>query len=543
MNLPKVINIEDIRRIPSLPPPKKLSYIQQSQALDTKKGKKGISGGKNVNIKGILNNDYIDNIRAVNLFTNTITYINQENSVALNVGIGSSSNISQGYFATSIGSNAGHISQGDYAISIGKQAGEFLQPAETIFIGPTAGYSNHPIYGGERTIAIGASAGYNTLIDRAIAIGKKAKESCDVGQIFGIGIGYEAARYIQNTSGIGIGLKSAWLNQGFACVAIGENSAFCNQFNFSVAIGKNAGNINQGRGSVGIGYNAAYGYQGRSSVSIGAYANYVIQGDSSIAIGHSSGKNIQKEFALSIGCKAGENYQNQEGIAIGYQAGQNNQQQRAVAIGYQAGQNNQGFSSVAIGPFAGSINQASNSLVINASPSTFDVVNSDSIYINPIREISDNSIPGGLSYRTSNKEVVWYSNAIKTFIIDHPIHDDKLLVHACLEGPEVGVYYRGIGEISNNKETLIYLPDYVKHIAKKFTIFISPMLENIDDELVEIFSSDIIDSEKFFVYEKNNKNCKFSWMVYGEREPLETEVYKNEKTLESVGPYTFLTDK
>ena len=45
------------------------------------------------------------------------------------------------------------------------------------------------------------------------------------------------------------------------------------------------------------------------------------------------------------------------------------------------------------------------------------------------------------------------------------------------------------------------------------------------------------------VENENNKNCKFSWMVYAEREPLETEVYKHEKTLESVGPYTFLTDK
>jgi hypothetical protein len=36
-------------------------------------------------------------------------------------------------------------------------------------------------------------------------------------------------------------------------------------------------------------------------------------------------------------------------------------------------------------------------------------------------------------------------NTSKTFIIDHPIKKDKYLVHACVEGPETGVYYRGKG--------------------------------------------------------------------------------------------------
>jgi len=31
----------------------------------------------------------------------------------------------------------------------------------------------------------------------------------------------------------------------------------------------------------------------------------------------------------------------------------------------------------------------------------------------------------------------------KTFVREHPLNKDKYLVHACLEGPEAGVYYRG----------------------------------------------------------------------------------------------------
>jgi hypothetical protein len=38
----------------------------------------------------------------------------------------------------------------------------------------------------------------------------------------------------------------------------------------------------------------------------------------------------------------------------------------------------------------------------------------------------------------------------KTFIIEHPIDTSKYLIHACLEGPEAGVYYRGKATIDNN---------------------------------------------------------------------------------------------
>ena len=57
----------------------------------------------------------------------------------------------------------------------------------------------------------------------------------------------------------------------------------------------------------------------------------------------------------------------------------------------------------------------------------------------------------------------------KTFIIDHPVDDSKYLIHSCLEGPEAGVYYRGRGEIINNKSTEIILPNYVESLAKNFT--------------------------------------------------------------------------
>ena len=61
------------------------------------------------------------------------------------------------------------------------------------------------------------------------------------------------------------------------------------------------------------------------------------------------------------------------------------------------------------------------------------------------------------------------SAADKTFVIQHPLDKDKYLIHACLEGPEAGVYYRGRGEIKRDS-VRIDLPDYAKKLATDFTV-------------------------------------------------------------------------
>ena len=53
------------------------------------------------------------------------------------------------------------------------------------------------------------------------------------------------------------------------------------------------------------------------------------------------------------------------------------------------------------------------------------------------------------------------------------IDSDRYLVHACLEGPEAGIYYRGKATITNDENIKIELPGYVKHIGTNFTINIT----------------------------------------------------------------------
>lgn len=122
----------------------------------------------------------------------------------------------------------------------------------------------------------------------------------------------------------------------------------------------------------------------------------------------------------------------------------------------------------------------------------------------------------------------------KTFVINHPNDDDKYLVHACLEGPETGVYYRGKGEISNNVSTTIELPNYVDTFAKDFTVQITPIFNG--GELIVLNTSNVVDN-KFTVY---GKSCKFFWHVYGNRGDIFVEPLKMLVDVKGTGPYLYI---
>ena len=121
----------------------------------------------------------------------------------------------------------------------------------------------------------------------------------------------------------------------------------------------------------------------------------------------------------------------------------------------------------------------------------------------------------------------------KTFIIDHPIDNNKYLVHACLEGPEAGVYYRGKGEIVNNESITIDLPHYVNSLASDFTVSITPIFNG---KINVLNSSEVVDNE-FTVY---GENCLFHWIVYGKRLNLEVEPIKSETNVKGEGPYLYI---
>jgi len=140
--------------------------------------------------------------------------------------------------------------------------------------------------------------------------------------------------------------------------------------------------------------------------------------------------------------------------------------------------------------------------------------------INPILH---NAITKSIGYNTG-----------KTFVIDHPLNKNKYLIHACLEGPEVGVYYRGKGIIENNLFAIIKLPDYVDKLAKNLTIQITPIYSK--NASINKLTTTSVENGEFLVY---GKNGEFYWKVMGERLSLQTEVIKENTEIMGDGPYTY----
>jgi len=126
-------------------------------------------------------------------------------------------------------------------------------------------------------------------------------------------------------------------------------------------------------------------------------------------------------------------------------------------------------------------------------------------------------------------------SSVKSFVIDHPKDQDKLLVHGCLEGPEAGVYYRGKGVITNNESVVIELPDYVDKLATNLTVQLTPIYDG-DIYKPQYFATEV-SANKFLVH---GVNGAFYWNVYGQRLSFMVEPNKNEVEIKGDGPYKWL---
>jgi len=129
----------------------------------------------------------------------------------------------------------------------------------------------------------------------------------------------------------------------------------------------------------------------------------------------------------------------------------------------------------------------------------------------------------------------------KTFVIEHPIDNNKYLVHACLEGPEAGVYYRGKARINSDYKSVdIYLADYVEHLACDFTVHLTPYLsENIIEPYFPKLISSPVKNGKFKVY-SDIVPCDFDYLVFGKRKSIEVEPLKILTHVKGDGPYKWI---
>lgn len=145
-----------------------------------------------------------------------------------------------------------------------------------------------------------------------------------------------------------------------------------------------------------------------------------------------------------------------------------------------------------------------------------------------------------LQYDVANSAIIYTS--AKTFVIEHPLNPNKYLVHACLEGPEAGVYYRGISRINEGFTCVeIHLADYVNYIATEFTVCVSPVLSDISKSSMKIpgfLTSPIIDGK--FTVASDVVPCDFHYIVFGKRQAVDVEPEKINTSVKGEGPYKWI---
>jgi len=223
-------------------------------------------------------------------------------------------------------------------------------------------------------------------------------------------------------------------------------------------------------------------------------------------------------------------FQRASTISYGAGAGGYGQSTQAVAIGYNAGASTQGAYSIAIGAYAGQTNQSTATIVLNARGVPLNTLLPSSFYVAPIR--FDPTISSILTYNSTTMEVAYTS---KTFVIDHPKDLSKYLVHACLEGPEAGVYYRGTGTIADlESSAVITLPAYLDNLATNLTVQVTPIYNGS----VRVLNTSCVSNNRFTVY---GDSGDFHWHVYGRRLTIAVEPEKSSVVVNGDGPYRWIT--
>lgn len=128
--------------------------------------------------------------------------------------------------------------------------------------------------------------------------------------------------------------------------------------------------------------------------------------------------------------------------------------------------------------------------------------------------------PGGQAHFSS------LTGVGKFFRIDHPAKAGYDLIHACMEGPENGVYYRGTARLVDG-EAIITLPEYFEALTRKEdrTVQLTPQ----GGKPFLLSAGEVADGR--FKAHGTEPNGAFCWEVKAVRAdvaPLEVEVEKQE---------------
>ena len=162
-------------------------------------------------------------------------------------------------------------------------------------------------------------------------------------------------------------------------------------------------------------------------------------------------------------------------------------------------------------------------------------VKGDSAFIGDIAVNGSQTITKNLTISGTMRAgfATWSSSIVATsklFDIEHPSKGKgHRLAHASLEGPEIGVYYRGVLEDSQ----VIDLPNYWKDLvdSKTITVHLTPIgnYQYLHYTLAE---------NKIMVRNFGNASIHCSYIVYGERKDVQrlTVEYQSDTIMEQGKP-------
>jgi hypothetical protein len=105
------------------------------------------------------------------------------------------------------------------------------------------------------------------------------------------------------------------------------------------------------------------------------------------------------------------------------------------------------------------------------------------------------------------------SAGAKAFKIIHPQDSSKYLIHACLEGPEIAVFYRGEGQTDEDGLATITLPDYFEALTAKTgrTVQLTELIEDDDAEIGKVSATRVKDGK--FGVRSEYASQRFYWEV------------------------------
>lgn len=333
---------------------------------------------------------------------------------------------------------------------------------------------------------------------------------------------------------IRLGAYAGSTGQGTNSVALGSSAGRQSQGTGAVAVGYQAGQTNQGTNAVAVGFMAVAENQQSGAVALGPNAAAASQGANAIAIGNTAAGANQASGAVAIGNAAAGATQGLNAIALGTSAAGANQGAGAVAIGNTAASASQGANAIAIGNNAAGANQTAGSIVLNASGSSLAAA-AAGYYVNPVRNGGDGAATNQLWYNTSTFEISY--DTTKTFVVEHPLETSRFLVHACIEGPESAVFYRGRARTEKNEDSSssceVSLPAYAAALADNFSVQVTPV------GLSVLFSTSEVVNGKFEVC--TSYPCEFFWQATGRRGEVNVEPLKSEVTVRGDGPYKYIS--